>query len=480
MTMGCILFSGCFTMSDQEKGAAIIATPKIEKSLSSGESSSYFSFTSWPHEKWWEIFNAPILNDWIHTAFSKNPNLIAVQNRFLRAKEIAKIARANLFPYLYFDASDNWRYLSKNGFTHLLNPSLPLNGYEVDLSLSFTYEFDFWGKYRHLFKAAIGEALSQEAEIAETKLILAAALAQSYFAITTQMQKQKLYEELLAIEKAKYDLQVLMYEKALVNKLLPLYDEEKFQLIQQTLLAIEDEIEVERHLINIIMGKDPDSDLTLDFEHIFLPQVIPMPQDLPLELLSRRPDLMAQIWRVEAFANLVSASKADFLPNVNLVAFLGIQSVSFSNLFSAQSKTYGANPALSLPIYTSGAIRANVVAKQAAFEEAVSTYNELILKSVQEVADLMSNIRMAYQQKELQSFIVEESMERLYITQLRFEKGLDSSFNVFQYQADLINKKIKDLEIQYSQFAFIVKLMKAIGGGYQSPLKIPVQRVGPS
>lgn len=475
-----ILLAGCFSMTEKEKGESIIATPRLEKSIKESQKSGLFAISDWPEEKWWEMFSAPKLNAWIECAYEQNPSLIAVKNRFEQARQIAHISRSKLFPFLYFDASDNWRYLSKNGFTHLLNPSLPLNGNQVDLSLSFTYEFDFWGKYRHLFKASMGEALAKEAEIYQTKLILSTALAQAYFAISISMQKKILYENLYELEKAKWSLQERMFQKALSNRLKPLFDQEKVHEANQFILAIDDEIKMQRHLINIIMGKGPDEDLQLQDAELNLPDAIEIPKNIPLELLSRRPDLMAQIWRVEAMANYVGAAKADFLPNINLAAFAGLQSLSFANLFSLPSKTWGMLPALTLPVYTSGAIKANVLAKKAAFEEAIFQYNELILKSVQEVADVLINLQTAYEQKILQQFIVEESKERLDLTTLRFEKGLDSAFDLYDYQIELIQKKLKDLDLLYSQFAFLVRLSKALGGGYKSPIQLPVQRVGES
>jgi NodT family efflux transporter outer membrane factor (OMF) lipoprotein len=462
-------------MSEKEKSQNIMASPSIEKSIEKAKNSNLFAEGDWPEEKWWQIFQCSTLDVWIEETFKQNPSLQAVQQRLNYAKQIAQIAKSRLFPYLFFDAKDNWNYLSKNGFMHLLNPSLPLHGNEIDLTLSFTYEFDFWGKYRNLFRAALGEALAREAEIYQTKLILSSALAQSYFAITISQMKQKLYEELYQVRLDRYELQQKMKEKALSSKLPPLLDEEKLAEAKQWVLAIQDEIEVETHFINVILGRSPDHELVYEDQPAALPNIIPLPNNLSLDLLSRRPDLMAQIWRVESLAHQVGAAKADFFPNISLNAFGGLESLHFSDLFNMQSKTGAFQPAIHLPIFTAGAIGANVKAKKAAFDEAVFQYNDMILKSVQEVTDLLSNITTIYSQKELQESIVLQSQERFFLTELRNQKGLDSSFDIFDFQEDLIQKKLRDLDLLYSQYAFLIKLIKSIGGGYKSSASLPIQ-----
>ncbi len=184
---------------------------------------------------------------------------------------------------------------------------------------------------------------------------------------------------------------------------------------------------------------------------------------------------MAQIWRVEALAHEVGAAKADFFPNINLTAFTGLESVLYSLLFRGNSETGGLQPAIHLPIFTAGAIRANIEAKKAAFDEAVYEYNNLLLRSSKEVADLLVIVETVFKQKHKQNQIVGNAKSRYELTKLRKEKGLDNTLQTLAYQDSLIQKQLEDVNLLYSQYLATIKLIKALGGGYLSEYSVPLK-----
>ncbi len=464
-----LLLPGCLSMSREEKIQNITSAVSIDKSREESLLSDAFVKGDWPKSAWWEEFQSPALNQLIELALKTNPSLQAVNSRIEAAKQQAKVTRAGLFPSLFFNANDNWRHLSKRSFTHLLNPELSLNGYEVDLSLAFQYEFDFWSKNRNLFRASIGLVKADEAELAQSELILASSLAQSYFALSTNYKIRDLQASLCQIKQEKLDLQKSLVKSALSSNLPPLQDDADLQKARQALIAIEDEISTQKHLINILVGRSPDEDFAITNLQEEPLNPLAIPSNLSLELLSRRPDLMAQIWRVESLAAEVGAAKADFFPSINLAALAGLASISFPNIFRATSQTTGVNPALSLPIFTAGSIRANLRAKKALFDEAVYTYNELVLLSAQEVADLLVHVETAYKQKKMQEKALQDIQDRLTLTLLRQRGGLDSEFSALIFQEEVLLEEIKNLNILYNQYLFTVKLLKALGGGYHEP-----------
>lgn len=462
------LLAGCLSMTKQEKTENILSAPNINNSLAKSLESNLFVQASFPCENWWEEFHSPILNQWIEKAFIENPTIHSVESRIEQARQTVVKARSKLLPTLFFNADDDIALFSKNSLTHLFNESLPLHGYEVDLSLSFQYEFDFWSKYKNIFRAAIGETKAREAELQMAKLVLATSLTQSYFALLIAQSKQELYKSLCEVRQARLDLQNRLFNSSLLSKIPSLHSDELLQEAKQSLASITDVIETEKHLINILIGQSPDIDSGWDNLYAAPLTKIALPGELSLNLLSRRPDLSAQIWRVEALSHLVAAAKADFFPNINLAAFSGLTSVSWGSLFSSSSKTAGITPAFSLPIFTAGSIRAGVREKKALFDQAVFDYNDLVLLSVQEVCDLLVHIQTVFAQKTMQEKTVHDAQRILFLTKLKVKSGLDSSLSPLDYEEDLIFQKIQDLNLLYGQYTFAVKLIKALGGGYQT------------
>lgn len=471
---GCaLILSGCVSLPKNEQTRSLITPPAID--TCSSLNTPYFSKGDWPEETWWRIFESQQLDSLIAQALSQNPSIQAVEQRVAFAKQTAKVVRAKLFPLVFFDADESWEYLSKNGLYKAFNPSLPLNTNLIDLTLSFNYEFDFWGKNRNLFNAALGRQKAEKAEEAQVKLITTTAVAQAYFALKTNLVKERLLQKLVEVRKGIFDLQTLLQKKALFSKLPPFLSEENVWEAEKDLLSIQDEIATDRHLINILIGSGPDEALEVDELLPSLPKTLTLPNNLSIDLLSRRPDLMAQIWRVEALAHDVGAAKADFYPDINLVGFAGLESAfSFPKLLKGDSKTFGLQPAIHLPVFVAGEIRANIRAQMASFEEAVYEYNNLILRSAQEVADLLVFAQTIFEQKEKQGHIVDNAKQRYSLTALRQLSGLDNQLENYAFQEALIQKEIADIDLLYSQYLAAIKLIKALGGGYSSdyvPLK---------
>lgn len=462
------LFSSCnISMSKKEQKENILSAPFIEKSTQEAFHSSFVR-ADWPDKTWWQAYGYEELNTLILEALEKNPTIQGMRARIDFAKQNAIIARSKLFPLLYFDASDQWQYLSENGLYRALNPGIKLNNQQIDFSLSFSYEFDFWGKYHNLFYSALNKAKAAAAETAFVELITEVALAKTYFALKTNLVRANLYEKLYQVRKNYYELQRSLSDNAIDSALYFLLSEEAVFESRQLVLAIEEEILVNKHTINILAGCGPDDPLDVEEPLLPLPKKLSLPDNISFELLSRRPDLMSNLFRVEALAHEVGAARADFWPNVNLAAIVGLQSGSWGNLFEWASRTIGALPGLSLPLYTAGAIGANAGAKKALFDEAVYQYNDLILKSFQEVSDLIAIGNSVYKQKKQQEKIVVNAKERLELTRLSQVNGIVSDLSLYLIEEEKIQKELEDVALLYSQYVVNLGLIKALGGGYIS------------
>lgn len=316
--------------------------------------------------------------------------------------------------------------------------------------------------------AALGREKAEEVEAVQVELVIAASVAQAYFALKASLAKQAYYQELVELYDSIMTLQRRIQENALFSKIPILETEENYYKYQKSLLAVEADVAINAHWINALVGVSPDCSLEVDPSLPCLQQTLALPCDLTLGLLARRPDLMVQIWLANALAHEVGAAIADFYPDISLTGFIGLESVKASRLFEPSSGTFGIKPALSLPIFTAGAIRSHVKARKALFDEAIFKYNELLLQSVQEVADLLASTQAIFYQKMKQDELL-QSEENLYnLSLLRKENGLNNVLDTYFVKANLILKEIENVDILYNQYLAAVKLIRALGGGYVS------------
>lgn len=472
-----VLISCAVSLPQKAQLKDIQALPSMKHSVKNSlKERDIFSVGNWPTNHWWLAYNSPELNALIREALIANPSIQEVNSRITMAKQEAIVVGSVLFPLVFFDFNENKQYLSKNGLYRALNHRIPLNADLIDLSLSFNYEFDFWGQNRNLFYEAIGKERAQEAEAAEVELIATTALAQAYFAYKTNILRKQLYEQLVSVRRNIVKLQNLLLRKGLSSSLSPLLAAENLQEAKKLLSTINEEIAVDKHLINILAGRGADAPLLITSKLPPLPRTLSIPKTLSVDFLARRPDLMAQIWRVKALAYKTGAAMADYYPNVDIIGLIGLESTGWKKLFQASSFTTAIKPAIHLPIFTAGAIRATIRAAKAEFDAAIFAYNNLLLQSTQEVLDVLAFAKSIYQQKKEQFEIVNYAEKRYQLTRLRQQKGLDSQFDEYYLREEVIQKKLINVVLTYNQYLASVKLIKALGGGY-CQVEIPLVKM---
>lgn len=467
-----LIVTACQYLSQKPQARDLIDPPSIdiENSLESG----YFTIGDWPQDEWWTFFDSPQLNGLMQEALAYNPTILAVQQRIEAANEVALVARSKLFPWLAFDAVYENQYLSKNGLFRALNPQIPLYAKLYDLKLTLNYDFDFWGKYRELFKAALGNRMAQEAEEAEVKLIVTTSIAQAYVALKQNQIRRDLVNQLILVRKDIYELQDFLQEKSLASKLVVLSSEENLYEAKKLLWAVEEQLAISQHQLNVLAGRSPNASLDIGCATLSPIGSLSIPCNLSLDLLARRPDLMAQIWRAESLAHQVGAAKTEYYPDISLSAFLGLESVIGSRLFKSSSFTDDLRPALHLPLFTAGAIQANIDTQMALFREAIFEYNQLLLTSAQQVADDLALAASLFKQKRDQAELLKSANGRSELTDLLYRKGLSDQITVDIVKEEVINAELEDLDITYNQYIAMIQLIKDLGGGYES-LNIPIR-----
>jgi outer membrane protein TolC len=177
---------------------------------------------------------------------------------------------------------------------------------------------------------------------------------------------------------------------------------------------------------------------------------------------------MAMIWQVEAAAHRVGAAKADFYPSIDLIAFAGLDTIFFRKLFRWESRSAYIIPGLHLPIFTAGRIRANVRARQAEFEELIYSYNELVLRAAQEVADQIVVLKAADLELQDQIALVENQSQTLCLTSLKVDHALSNCLDYLRAKELLLQEQLALNQKSYARTAASIALIRALGGGYGS------------
>ena len=165
-------------------------------------------------------------------------------------------------------------------------------------------------------------------------------------------------------------------------------------------VAREETVQLDRHQLAALLGLGPDAALDVQPALQAFESAVVLPSDIPADLLARRPDVAAQRFRVEAAAARIGAARADFYPNVNLAAFVGVEALTLNGLplFDGGSRTAGVSPAIHLPLFEAGRLQANLQGRYDDYDASVSQYNQTLVEALRQVADQIVGLRAIRQQ----------------------------------------------------------------------------------
>jgi len=439
--------------------------------------------TASPHvaEGWWKVFGDAQLNRLIDDALANNPGLNEALIRVRGAQAQAIAAGATLRPGVSLDGEETYQRLSENYIYPPAAAGFGIAGGDKvwmgQLGVNLSWDLDFWGRQASVLNEAKVKIVAAELDTASARLALSGAMAQSYVElyrayaysdIAKQNEQQR--ETLLRLTqnrlKAGLDTQV---ELNVAEAALPQARNTRLQADIQRDIAI--------HNLAALSGHGAEV-----YGDIVRPQLItdvalPLPKELPLDLLSRRPDILAAKARVDAAASGRAAAKAAFYPDINLKAFVGLQAVGLDKLLESGSTVYGAGPALHLPIFDSQRLKAGYFNATAELDGAIASYNDTVLKAIRDVADQLSrNESLNHQLVEVKQVLT--ASEAAYKLALhRYQAGLVSQLVVLNAESNVLNAR-RDLVSLSSQLLITrVTLLLTLGGSFDpatSPVITPI------
>ncbi|WP_295986964.1 efflux transporter outer membrane subunit [uncultured Variovorax sp.] len=416
--------------------------------------------------QWWLAFGDPQLNSLIEQAVAGNPNLQVAQARLARAQASADIAGAALKPQVKADLDLNRQKFNSN----YIYPA-PLGGSTQNiglLQLGASWELDFFGKNRTALDTAIGAANAAAADADAARVLLASNVARSYF------QWARLNDQLTV---ARRTLEQRDQTLKLVNDRVSAGLDTSLELRQsegglpearQQIEALNEQIALQQHALDALVGQP---NVTASLKPPVIAGVKPMAlqANIPADLLGRRADIAAARWRVEAASSDVANAKTLFYPNVNLTAFVGFQSLGFGKLLKSGSEQWGVGPAISLPIFEGGRLRANLRGKSADLDAAVESYNATVIDAVRDAADQVTSAQsIARQQAEQRA--AQTAAEGAYdIAVQRYRAGLGNYLNVLTAETAVLAQRRLAVDLAARALDTQVGLARALGGGWQPP-----------
>ena len=450
---GCASFAGIHTES-----SLLHPTQVAQNSI---EAAALF-----PQQVWWQAYHDAQLDALMRQALAGSPSVKIALSRVRRAQAAAAEADSVRYPQLGAAASVTRERLSEND----IYPP-PLGGTVVDsatVRATAQWQLDLFGKNRATLEAAVGQTRAAEADAQAARVLLASSVAQGYFNLARLQAQQRLDAILLAQREQALRLVQQRVAAGLDTTLAQRQAQAEVPQIRAHSAALDEQIALQRHALAALLGAEPATTAGLQ---VALPAT-PLPQPpahIPAELLGHRADVVAARWRVESDLQGITAAKAAFYPNINLSAFIGFDAIGLSNWLTAGSRTLGLAPAISLPIFDAGRLRAQLKGRTAQTDEAIEQYNTSVLDALREVADALSSWRALQAQLGEQNAVSGALDSASTLALQRYQAGLTNYLTVLTAQSAALEQQRTLLDLQARAYTLNVALIRALGGGYTAP-----------
>ncbi len=415
-------------------------------------------------DAWWKRFGDPQLDRLMDEALAGNPSLGVVRARVEQARAGASAAGLPLTPSYTARASSSRQRLSENG---LVPP--PFGGawiWQNEAMLDFRRDFDFWGRHRKAYEAALGSLRAAELDAHAARLVLEAAVASGYFALEAAFEQRDIARDAVAQRERVLELTRARVRAGLDSRLEAREAEGRVPQAREAVAAAEQAIALARDRLAALVGAGPDRGLALAAPRARAFEV-GLPARLPADLLARRPDIAAQRMRIEAAAKGIDSARAAYFPDLELTAFAGLQSLDFARFLRPGSLTVGAGPALHLPLFERGALDAALEARNAEWDLAVAQYNQSIVDALREVVDQLATLR-GLDIRERETAAAVRSLEQAHELALaRYRGGLGDYLHVLAAEDPLLAARSRAAELRARRRDATVALIHALGGGYE-------------
>ena len=419
------------------------------------------------NDLWWREFGDPQLNALIERALVSQPSLKIVQARLARAQAGVDVTHALNSPQVTANIEATRQKFTATG---AVPPPLAGTVQETGTAqLTGSWELDFFGKNRAALEAALGHAKAAQADVDAARILLASNVARRYFSLIRLNEQLGVAHRTLAQRTQTLRLVQDRVNAGLDTRLEQRQSEGALPEARLQIETLQEQIALDRNALAALVS-EPNRPLATVQQAQAAIKSIAIPVSIPSDLLGRRADIAAARWRVEAATQEIGSARAQFYPNVNLVAFAGFSSIGLDRLLGAGSQQWGMGPALRLPLFGGGRLRANLSGKTAELDIAIESYNAAVIEAVREVADQLASTQ-AIQRQQTEQRAAQAAAENAYdIAMQRFEAGLSNYLQVLSAETAVLNQRRQSVDLAARALDTQVALIRALGGGYHADL----------
>jgi len=425
-------------------------------------------------EQWWRSFHDAQMDSLIERAVRANLDLKIATSRLLETRAARGVARSALLPSV--ETSESPQRV-RGGLTQgIFRPnagsqSSLLAPFETNVfqqGFDASWEIDFFGGKRHALEAATADAAAAEEARRDTLVSLLAEVARNYAELRGAQRRLDIAGRNIKLQTDSLDLTQARFEAGLGTRLDVERQLSQLAATQAAVPALESARQMSIHRLSVLLGEEPG---TLAGE---LTEAKPLPATPPLvpvglsgDLLKRRPDIRRADAEVAAAGARVGVAHADFFPKITLTGAAGRQGTSWSGLTLGAGNFFSVGPAIKLPLFTGGRLRANMEAQKQRLSQAQLEYQGAVLRALEETENALTAYGREQERREHLQVSAQASQEATQLANELYRGGLADFLTVLDAQRQQLAIEDDLVRSDTAVVTNLVALYKALGGGWR-------------
>lgn len=417
-------------------------------------------------ERWWQLYADPVLDRLIDEALQRNADAAIAAARVLEARAVSGLTDADRYPSLSASLSGNRTESSLRGTFPVAGVPRIQNSYRATLDAA--YEVDLWGKYRRASEAARADLFAAESARDALYLSLTAQVAQQYFALIAADAQTALTEHTLASRNETLKLFAQRRDAGMLSEYDLRQAEAELAATRSQLAGLRQSRDRIESALTVLLGRSPREAMSGPVERGSPPAFteLVVPAGLPSDLLLRRPDLREAEQRLIAANARIGNARAQYFPSIGLTAYLGGESVAFSQLFSGPAGIFQFAAAITQPLWNAGRLRAGVEISEARRDQALAGYQKAVASAFKDLRDALAEQDAARETLDAETARADALEKALTAAQQRFDAGIASRLDVLDVERNLLNAQLARIDSERARKAALADLFKALGGGW--------------
>ncbi len=417
-------------------------------------------------DRWWDNIDDALLSAYVDQLMEQNLDLLAAGERVVQARNRARIASGDYYPGLGVQGSGGRSFSPVTSVFTNQSSRQYQTSYAADLSAS--WEIDLFGRVQNsVASAKAGYEASRYDHMALAHSLIAE-LLNNRVAIAVYKAQFDLAEKIVHNRQLAYNLVKRRYDKGVEGIVVTdLHKaEQALNAAMVDVSGFEQALYEQLYRLDVLLGQLPGTTGALTNPFPLMAQPVAVPACLPLDLLDRRPDLLASEFRLMAANADIGVALADIYPNITLSGLIGFTGAGTSNLFSSDQLAGSFLGSITSRIFEGGALRANIDLQESEAKELAFQYSHAVLEAVREVetalkADQELDKQVRNSQKSVQALKQEEKS-----VQRRYDKGVADLQELLDVQQRLYVQEQSLLQAQQEKWRVRTALILAMGGDW--------------